>query len=739
MSEDKMITWHDDDSRAQAMEAFSDSLEAYNGVSKSYGYHAYRNFKDIEPNISVRPGYTNQDYRDFRSEEAVPQQQKRIIKMCMDAYQKVGIIRNVIDLMGDFGSQGISLVHQNKSAEKFFNQWFKKVDGKERSERFLNTLYRTGNVVLYRSNANITPEISSYMKTVAEDIKVEVPNIERNVIPWRYNFFNPTTVKVKDGNLSLFLGKKNLGITSRVFSDRFKNGDIPAHILDTLPSNVKRAIMRGDKVIPLDPDRVSVFYYKKDDWQQWANPMIYAILDDIIMLEKMRLADLSALDGAISNIRLWTIGNLDHKILPNRAAINKLRDILASNVGGGTMELVWGPELSYTESNSQVYKFLGSEKYQSVLNSIYAGLGVPPTLTGIAGNGGGFTNNFISLKTLVERLQYGRELLIKFWQKEIELVRRAMGFRYPAHVHFDQMSLADDAAEKNLLLQLADRDIISHETVLERFKEIPDVEKIRLKREVKERSKDGTPNKAGPYHNPEHKDDLEKIGLQSGKLHPNDVGLETKVPDDVLMPKPNQGPGPGGGPPNKEKKEGNPDGKDGRPKFKKDKEPRKKRSETPKSKPGLAETIVWAEGAWNKVSSVVNNAFLSIKGKKNLRQLTKADVSDLEKVKLDVFTNIPTMDEVDADTIHNILASDQKSPSDFNQTLAENNVSTENMSIDNYRRNMVGLYVEYITEADFKYRDPKTGEIYYFERRGIYKKNGRTLVFVSKNSVKTNN
>ena len=30
------------------------------------------------------------------------------------------------------------------------------------------------------------------------------------------------------------------------------------------------------------------------------------------------------------------------------------------------------------------------------------------------------TNNFISLKTLVERLQYGRDQLTKFWEKEIE-------------------------------------------------------------------------------------------------------------------------------------------------------------------------------------------------------------------------------------------------------------------------------------------------------------------------------
>ena len=32
--------------------------------------------------------------------------------------------------------------------------------------------------------------------------------------------------------------------------------------------------------------------------------------------------------------------------------------------------------------------------------------------------------------------------------------------------------------------------------------------------------------------------------------------------------------------------------------------------------------------------------------------------------------------------------------------------------------------------AIFLYEDPKTGELYYFSRRGAHKKNGRTLVFV---------
>lgn len=669
-----MITWQegDDEGRAKAMSQFSDNVDSYSGLNKSQGNH-YRHFIDIEPNRSVRPGFNPSDYHAFRPDEAVPNQQRRIIKMCMDAYDKVGIIRNIIDLMGDFGSQGINIVHKDKSVEKFYQQWFKNVNGKERSERFLNNLYKTGNVIIHRSYADITPQLKNYMKALSSDIKVEVPQTVANEIPWRYNFFNPLTVKMKDGNLSLFMGLKNYTITTNSFFDKFKAGDIPDHVIETLPVNIKQSLLRGDRDIPLDADRLGIYYYKKDDWRQWANPMIYAILDDIIMLEKMRLADMSALDGAISNIRLWTIGSLDHKILPNKAAINKLRDILASNVGGGTMELVWGPELSFQESSSEVYKFLGSEKYTSVLNSIYAGLGVPPTLTGMAGNGGGFTNNFISLKTLVERLQYGRDQLVRFWEKELEIVRKAMGFRYKAHVQFDQMTLSDEAAEKNLLIQLADRDIISHETLLERFKEIPQIENIRIKRELNKRDTTG-PEKAGPFHPPPAPEKKEEPKLDKDK-----PDLEEKV---ELPPPPD----------NKPTDIDNIDV--GRPLFKKDDGPRKRRVETPKSSPGLAKTIVWAESAWHKVSGTLTNAFLESHGKRNLRQLTKAQVRDLEQLKLDVFTNLQIQDDVDDLLVLSTLKSGKSTSQQFKNMLKDSGVNIDDMTIEDYRKNVIGLFVE---------------------------------------------
>lgn len=658
MTDKSLITYNEGDvaGRATAFQQYAEAGEAYDGIA-----HAnHRTFLDLEPNRSVKPSFTSNDYYAFRPQEATPKQSKRIIKMSMDAYNKVGIIRNIIDLMGDFGAQGINVVHENKSAEKFIRQWWKKVSGKERSERFLNNLYRTGNVFIYKSYAKITPEIKTYIKSLAEkeeDVVLEIPTIQKTLVPWRYNFFNPLSVEMVDADVNLFLGRVNYQVSTHTFFDNYKDEVIPSDVMETLPPDIQLAYREKRRKVTLDPDRLTVAFYKKDDWQQWAHPMIYAILDDIIMLEKMKLADLAALDGAISNIRLWTLGNLDHKILPTKEGVTKLRNILASNTGGGTMELVYGPELSFTESNSQVYKFLGSEKYQAVLNSIYAGLGVPPTLTGMAGNGGGFTNNFISLKTMVERLQYGRDLLTKFWEAELEYVRKAMGFSKPFHIVYDQMSLSDESSEKNLLIQLADRDIISHETVLERFKEVPTVETVRLKREDKLRTKDKLPEKASPFHNANHQKDMEKIEKQ-GEL--NQKAKEQSTPKSD-----NQG----------------------RPSNVLEPQKRKKKLVKPRTTPGVAQMFVWATSAFDSTQHV-NKGFLEIKGKSNARQLTKDETSELEDIKLAAFLALEPMCELSDANLHKALSQNNAIPNEFKH------IKDNSTTMENYKKMVIGLYVE---------------------------------------------
>ena len=102
----------------------------------------------------------------------------------MQAYDKVGIVRNVIDLMGDFASQGMVLVHPNKTIEKFYRKWFKSVNGVDRSERFLNYLYRCGNVVVKRRTAKLSVQKERELrKGLAADVQIKDLNVKRREIP----------------------------------------------------------------------------------------------------------------------------------------------------------------------------------------------------------------------------------------------------------------------------------------------------------------------------------------------------------------------------------------------------------------------------------------------------------------------------------------------------------------------------------------------------------------------------
>jgi hypothetical protein len=590
-------------------------LEGYCGLNRANASN--RRYLNVEPNISVKDSFTKDDYYGFRPNESVDGEAKKLMFKASEAYKSVGIIKQVIDLMGDFASQGIRIVHPNKSIERFSQRWFKKVHGVERSERFLNHLYKFGNVVVYVTYGKITKKEQKQMSKAAE----------KRVIPFKYDFMNPMNVEVSSTAGEIYSGNKKYKLR--------------------LSKSVKEGINSAEEYVKLDSQRLRVFHYKKDDWELWGLPMIHAVLDDITMLEKMKLADMAALDGAISNVRLWTIGNLEHKILPTRSAIDKLRDVLAANTGGGPMDLIWGPELAFSESNTQIYKFLGNEKYGPVFNALYGGIGIPQTMTGSSAANGGFTNNFLSLKTLIEKLEYGRSLLIEFWEQELKALSEAMGFPSAPEILFSDMILSDEAAEKNLWLQLYDRNIISAETLRGKFRESDDVEESRVNDEFKKRKKKKLPPKAGPYDK-DSTDEFIKIALQQQRVKISDVTdlVERTPPKD-----PNAAP-PG--------KPGQPSQKsvpnqNGRPLLKRDTGPRKQKRVLPRSKADFASCLVWASNAQNKISSILNPHFLSKFGKANMRQLTEAELFTIEEVKFMALCGLDLMREVNEESIKEAL------------------------------------------------------------------------------------
>jgi hypothetical protein len=663
---DAYITWSDDnlDQKREALSEASKSLDEFTIIDKTtaYGRYAPMDFSNLSVGpTSGRPGLTRSDYDAFRPDEAVPKRIKGIIAQSDMIYNRVGLVKNVIDLMGDFASQGIRISHPDKKIENFYRNWFAKVNGADRSERFLNNLYRLGNVVINRQTAKISPKVerTMYQARAVEDMLINYEDLSDNAskreIPWKYTFIDPVFVDIVGGPLSSFVGKKTYAITLpsslRKIINNPKN-DAERAIVAQLPTSVIES-SKTKKPYVLDPEKTKVFHYKKDDWKTWAYPIIYSIMDDINIIEKLKLADIAALDGAISNIRIFKLGSLDHKIAPTPAAAGKLSSILQNHVGGGTMDLVWGPDIELLESKTNVHQFLGESKYTPHLNSVYAGLGIPPTLTGTFG-AAGTTNNFISLKTLTQRLQYGRRVLTEFWNNEIKSVQKAMGFDDAAVIEFDRMDLSNEEAEKSLIIQLADRNIISDEHVQTYFGINSELEKSRLNREQEERNKDTMVQKAGPYYDPEFKNSLRKIAMQIGLASPSEIGLDLEPKKEgeqtVIEAKAcppvcegndvdtstnprlqiNQ---------NKPQPQGVPG--EGRPKNSTDTTTRKKREFTePQSGVPQASLQVWALEAQEKICGIMNNILLEFYDKKNMRSLSADEYSECENIKTKILFSL---------------------------------------------------------------------------------------------------
>lgn len=673
------ITWNASTGEGQAemLEAAAESLRQYTGMHHAVGRDQYRT---IDNNTSVRDEFRRSDYNYFRPSERVPKKAKDGIGYCMEAYRKIGLIRNVIDLMSDFGTQGIDVVHPNRQIQKFYRAWFKKVNGPERSERFLNMLYRCGNIIVKRAMAKLNTKAAALLKAAGADL-LEPDSTDiiplrprRNTLPIRYDFLNPVSIEIGGGELAQFTGQQVYMLTvtnslkSAVLSPKT---EAEKEMVASLPPDVVRRIKNGDRFIPLDPNKIRVFHYKKDDWAEWADSMIYAILDDLMLLEKMKLADLAALDGAISQIRLWKLGDLEKGLFPGPAAISKLAEILLSNPGGGAFDIIWGPDLKVEEYKTNVHKFLGNEKYSPVLNSIYAGLGVPPTLTGTS-EASGQTNNFISLKTLIQRLEYGRMVLKAFWEYELELVRQSMGFRLPAEIRFDRMILTDESAEKAILIQLWDRNLVSTDTIVERCGEMPNLERLRNVREDKERKNGELLPKASQWHNPEKMHELIKIALQRTLISPKESGIEVKEaykkPPFLVQLESGArtGVGGGGNTPNN-KNVGKPG--QGRPKTSKDSYQRNRKykirtsaDQQLDSMAGFLTMMQWAKEAIGQIGDIIIPGILEHYNKKSLRELTLKETEIVESLKFSILANVMPYSPIDADIV---AAANKPLPQEF--------------------------------------------------------------------------
>jgi hypothetical protein len=612
----------------------------------------YTGFYEVG-NTTVTRGFSEYDRDFFRPDTAIPTHPIEVLHAVFQAYERFGLVRNIIDMMADFTVKGIDIVNEVPRAQRFAREWFARVGGRDRSERIAHMLCLAGVAVVRRQEAKLP---AGWVRPAASVRATRSSPLAPGHIPFGYDLSDPRHLSPPDdfeptasppvSRFSVFRpADDSRGPAARTFSLFGRRG-----------GEVEDAEQH-----PLDEKADQLLFYKRFDHQPLPRPITYPILRNLRLLAKLELADEMALDGAVSETVLWRLGRAEGSrsadwVYPTEPQMERLSELLSHSAAGGRRDIVWGFDLEADAIQSSAHNFLGDKKYEPTRKAICHGYGVPMGLLGDVE--GGYTNNAVSMKTMTERLEYVRSVVREFWERELEYLQLALGFRKPFRVVFDLPSLSDDAAEKKLLLDLFDRGVITFESIRDRFRFDAGVEETRARREARERKRGKSPAKAGPFTTEYQRDRSNEADfVRQGRLSPSQVGLAYDPPDPDEQgwdpgwpgdgdPEDDGGPRP---PSRNQEKRGAEElpaqpegrrkkkrGRPGRPLGAEDTVPRKRKRVVPVGAAAgghaepLAVRLARADRVFADVVALARPHVLAAAGKDNMRKLTAAEAAAAE-------------------------------------------------------------------------------------------------------------
>ena len=204
---------------------------------------------------------------------------KDAVILCQKAYYNVAIFRNTIDLMTELSMSEIFLTGGSKKSRDFFEAFFKKINLHCLQDKFFREYYRSGNVFLYKFEKNITKGEAKRMTQTFAAVNDVIS------LPIKYVILNPADVQL-GGSVS-FADGQYYKVLSPYEVQRLKNPqtDSDYELLETLPPNVRQQLKKGNFshfiTIPLESEKIPAVFYKRQDYEPFAVPMGYPVLEDI--------------------------------------------------------------------------------------------------------------------------------------------------------------------------------------------------------------------------------------------------------------------------------------------------------------------------------------------------------------------------------------------------------------------------------------------------------------------------
>ena len=381
------------------------------------------------------------------------------ILLCQKAYANVAIVRNTIDIATEFANTDIYLEGGTERSREFFSKWFKKIKLWKMKDQYFREYYRSGNIFYYRIDGKFNAEDFKLLSGLSEN------GIVNNRVPLRYILINPYDIVAKIS--SSFAEAVYEKVLSEYELERLKNpkDDADVELLKGFPPEVQEQIkskqyFRDGLKMKLDPQYLLYSFYKKQDYEPFAIPFAYPVLEDVNAKIELKHID-QAISRTVENvILLITMGAEPDKGGINPANMTAMQNLFMSESVGRVLVSDYTTKAEFVIPDLK--KVVGEEKYRILNQDIKEGL-----MNVLLGEEK-YNGQNAKISFFMERLKEARNSFLNdVIQPEIIRISKDLGFRAYPTAKFTEIDLKDETQYMRTISRLMELSILTPEQGIE--------------------------------------------------------------------------------------------------------------------------------------------------------------------------------------------------------------------------------------------------------------------------------
>lgn len=379
------------------------------------------------------------------------------IELCQKAYANISVFRNAIDVMSEFANSNIYLEGGTQNSRDFVYKWFDRINLWNLKDQYFREYYRSGNIFMYRVDGKFSKsDFDKLTKIYGSSLALKPGNL-----PVKYILLNPyDIVATKGSSFETGLYEK---ILSEYDIERLKNPktEYDQQVYEALSDDTREKIQNGkynsDGIrIKLDPGHLVYSFYKKQDYEPFAIPFGYPVLDDINFKLELKQID-QAICRTIENvILLITMGAEPDKGGINPRNMEAMQNLFKNESVGRVLVSDYTTKAQFVIPD--IGKVVGPAKYEVINNDIKEGL------QNVIVGDERYSNTQVKAKIFLERLEESRNAFIHdFLQPQVKMVCQNLGFRKYPTVKFEQTDIKDEVQLQRVATRLMELGIITPE------------------------------------------------------------------------------------------------------------------------------------------------------------------------------------------------------------------------------------------------------------------------------------